>query len=171
MNPKTYSAKLGELQPRWYVIDAKGMVLGRLASEIAQVLRGKYKPTYTPHLNCGDFVIVVNAKRIDVTRNRLDQKIYYRHSQYPGGLKQETLREALRKHPARVIELAVKGMLPHNRLGADMLRRLKVYAGPDHPHEAQQPVPWQGISLETMLADQRTRTGQPEQPAAAEAQA
>jgi large subunit ribosomal protein L13 len=142
MNPKTYSAKLGELNPRWYVIDADDQILGRLATEIAMILRGKHKPTFTPHMPCGDFVIVVNAEKIAVTRNRLDQKIYYRHSQYPGGMKQETLRHLLQTHPERAIERAVKGMLPRNRLGDDLLHHLKVYAGPTHPHEAQQPVPW-----------------------------
>jgi large subunit ribosomal protein L13 len=142
MNPKTYSAKRDELEARWYVIDAEGQVLGRIATQAATILRGKHKPTFTPHLNCGDFVIVVNAARVDVTGNRLDQKIYYSHSQYPGGLKQETLRQALQRHPERVIERAVKGMLPHNRLGADILGRLKVYAGPQHPHQAQKPEPW-----------------------------
>jgi large subunit ribosomal protein L13 len=141
-NPKTYSAKRDELDPRWYVIDADDQILGRLATEVATILRGKHKPTYTPHLLSGDFVIVVNAAKVAVTRNRLDQKMYYRHSQYPGGLKQETLRQAMQKHPHRVIELAVKGMLPKNRLADQMLRRLKVYAGPEHPHEAQQPIPW-----------------------------
>jgi large subunit ribosomal protein L13 len=139
---KTYSAKASELAPRWYVFDAQGQVLGRLATQIAQVLRGKHKPTFTPHLNCGDFVIVVNAARVDVTGKRLDQKHYYRHSQYPGGFKSETLRQMLERHPERVIQHAVKGMLPHNRLGDDMLDRLKVYGGPAHPHQAQKPVPW-----------------------------
>lgn len=141
-NPKTYSAKRDELDPHWYVLDADDQILGRLATEVATILRGKHKPTYTPHLLSGDFVIVVNAAKVAVTRNRLDQKMYYRHSQYPGGLKQETLRQAMQKHPQRVIELAVKGMLPKNRLADQMLRRLKVYAGPEHPHEAQQPIPW-----------------------------
>ena len=139
MNPKTYSAKRDDLDPRWYVIDAENQVLGRLATEIAQVLRGKFKPTFTPHMNGGDFVIVVNAAKVAVTRGREDKKIYYRHSQYPGGLKQETLRQALEKHPERVIERAVKGMLPHNRLGRAMFKKLKVYGGPDHPHQTQQP--------------------------------
>lgn len=138
----TYSARASELDARWYVIDAQDQVLGRLASLIATVLRGKHKPTFTPNQNCGDFVIVINAEKIAVTRNRLDAKIYYRHSGYPGGLKQETLREALAKHPDRPIQTAVKGMLPHNRLGDDMLNRLKIYAGPSHPHQAQQPVVW-----------------------------
>ncbi|HEU5441140.1 MAG TPA: 50S ribosomal protein L13 [Ktedonobacterales bacterium] len=141
-NPKTYSAKRDELDPHWYVIDADDQILGRLATEVATILRGKHKPTYTPHLLSGDFVIVINAAKVAVTRNRLDQKVYYRHSQYPGGLKQETLRQAMQKHPQRVIELAVKGMLPKNRLADQMLHRLKVYAGPEHPHEAQQPIPW-----------------------------
>ncbi|SRR5579875_1036762 len=150
-NPKTYSATRAELRPRWYVIDANNLVLGRVASEVATILRGKYKPTFTPHLNCGDFVIVINAAKIDVTRNRRDQKIYFRHTQYPGGVKTETLRQALERHPERVIEHAVRGMLPHNRLGADMLGRLKVYAGPTHPHQAQQPIPWTHPTIEDFL--------------------
>jgi large subunit ribosomal protein L13 len=154
MNPKTYSVKRDELLARWYVIDADGQVLGRLATQIATILRGKHKPTYSPHLNGGDFVIVVNAAKVAVTGNRLDQKIYYRHSQYPGGLKQETLREALKKHPERVIERAVKGMIPHNRLGAQMLQRLKVYAGPEHPHQAQQPVVWEPLTAEAWTLEQ-----------------
>ena len=154
MNPKTYSAKLDDLDPRWYVFDAEDKVLGRLATEIATVLRGKHKPMFTPHMNCGDFVVVVNAEKIAVTGNRLDSKIYYRHSQYPGGLKQETLRQVLQKHPERAIERAVKGMLPRNRLGADILRRLKVYAGPTHPHEAQQPLPWARPTAEQVIAEQ-----------------
>jgi large subunit ribosomal protein L13 len=153
LNPKTYSAKREELEARWYVIDAEGQILGKVATTAATILRGKHKPTFTPHLNCGDYVIVLNAKKIAVTGDRLDQKIYYRHSGYPGGLKQETLRQALQKHPERVIERAVKGMLPHNRLGADVLRRLKVYAGPTHPHEAQQPVPWSRPTAEQMLGE------------------
>src|SRR5579883_230897 len=151
MNPKTYSAKRDDLEARWYLIDADGQVLGRVATQIATILRGKYKPTYTPHLNCGDYVIVVNAAQIDVTRDRRDKKIYFRHTQYPGGAKIETLRQALEKHPERVIERAVKGMLPHNRLGADILGRLKVYAGPTHPHQAQQPVPWTPPTIEDFL--------------------
>jgi len=145
----TYSARASELDPRWYVIDAQDQVLGRLASQIAQILRGKHKPTYTPNMNCGDFVIVINADKVAVTGKRLDQKIYYHHSQYPGGLKHETLRFALQKHPDRPITAAVKGMLPHNRLGDDMLHRLKVYAGPNHPHQAQQPVPWTAPTPDT----------------------
>ncbi len=142
---KTYSARAADLQPKWYVIDAEGQVLGRVASQIAQILRGKHKPTFTPHLNSGDFVIVINADKVAVTGKRLDQKIYYRHSQYPGGLKQQTLRQVLEgKHPERAIEHAVKGMVMHNRLGADIMKRLKLYAGPSHPHEAQQPILWAG---------------------------
>lgn len=142
---KTYSAKAGELDPQWYVIDAEGQVLGRLASQIAQILRGKHKPTFTPHMPCGDFVVVINADKIAVTGKRLDQKIYYRHSQYPGGLKKTTLRQTLEgRFPERALEHAVKGMVMHNRLGAQLMSRLKIYAGPEHPHEAQKPVPWTG---------------------------
>jgi large subunit ribosomal protein L13 len=150
MNPKTYSPKLSELAPQWYVIDAEGMVLGRLATQVAQILRGKHKPTFTPHMNCGDFVIVVNAAKVAVTGNRLDQKMYYRHSQYPGGLKTETMRHLMARKPEAVIERAVKGMLPHNRLGDDILARLKVYGGPRHPHEAQKPIPWQTPKAEAV---------------------
>jgi large subunit ribosomal protein L13 len=152
MNPKTYSAKASELDPQWYLIDAENMVLGRLASQVAQILRGKHKPTFTAHMNCGDFVIVVNAARIAVTGKRLDQKMYYRHSQYPGGLKTESLRHLLARKPEAVIERAVEGMLPHNRLGDDILSRLKVYAGPAHPHHAQKPIPWQPPRVEETAA-------------------
>jgi large subunit ribosomal protein L13 len=142
---KTYSAKAADLQPQWYVIDAEGQVLGRLASEIAQILRGKHKPMFTPHLPCGDFVIVINADKIAVTGKRLDQKVYYRHSQYPGGLKKTTLRQTLEgKYPERALIHAVRGMVMHNRLGAKLMKRLKVYAGPDHPHQAQKPISWHG---------------------------
>ena len=154
MNPKTYSAKRDDLNPRWYVIDADNKVLGRLASEIAQVLRGKYKPSFTPSMLSGDFVIVVNAAKVATTRGREDKKIYFRHTQYPGGAKIETLRQALERHPERVIERAVRGMLPHNRLGDDILGRLKVYAGPEHPHQAQQPVPWTPPTVESILGQQ-----------------
>ncbi|HEX8731339.1 MAG TPA: 50S ribosomal protein L13 [Ktedonobacterales bacterium] len=153
-NPRTYSATADELDPRWYVIDAKDMVLGRLASDIAQVLRGKWKPTFTPHMLCGDYVVVINAAQVDVTRNRRDLKVYFRHSQYPGGGKSETLRQALERHPERVIERAVRGMLPHNRLGDDMMGRLKVYAGEKHPHGGQQPTPWTHPTAESVLAEQ-----------------
>ena len=142
---KTYSAKAADLQPTWYVIDAEGQVLGRLASQIAQILRGKHKPTFTPHLQSGDFVVVINADKIAVTGKRLDQKIYYHHSQYPGGMKTRTLRQVLTgKHPERALEHAVRGMVMHNRLGARIMHRLKIYAGPSHPHEAQRPVVWTG---------------------------
>lgn len=138
---KTYTAKAAEIQRDWYVVDASGKTLGRLATRIAHILRGKHKPLYTPHLDCGDYVIVVNADKIRVTGRKLDQKFYYRHSMYPGGFKQVSLRTQLETHPERVIMAAVKGMLPRNRLGRAMLKKLKVYASPTHPHEAQQPKP------------------------------
>jgi large subunit ribosomal protein L13 len=142
---KTYSAKAADLQPQWYVIDAEGQVLGRLATQIAQILRGKHKPMFTPHLQCGDFVVVINADKIAVTGNRLEQKVYYRHSQYPGGLKKTTLRKTLEgRFPERALIHAVRGMVMHNRLGADIMGHLKVYAGPEHPHQAQKPVTWTG---------------------------
>lgn len=136
---KTFSAKPYEIGRKWFVVDAQGQTLGRLATQIATILRGKHKPIYTPHVDCGDYVIVVNAERINVTGHKLDEKIYYRHSGYPGGLRQVTLRQQLQTHPERVIESAVRGMLPKNRLGRKMFKKLKVYAGPDHPHQAQQP--------------------------------
>ena len=134
---KTYSTKASDLKPAWHVIDASGKTLGRLASEAATLLLGKHKPIYTPHLNTGDFVIVLNAAKVRVTGRKAEQKIYYRHSGYPGGLKSASFAKMMETHPTRVIEHAVKGMLPHNRLGRDMLRRLKVYAGDVHPHQAQ----------------------------------
>ena len=136
---KTYVTKQSEVERKWYVVDAAGQTLGRLASEVARVLRGKHKPIYSPSVDTGDYVIVVNAERIHVTGRKLDQKIYYRYSGYPGGLKQITLRNLLQKHPTRVIKHAVKGMLPKNKLGRRMFKKLRVYAGPDHPHAAQQP--------------------------------
>jgi large subunit ribosomal protein L13 len=136
---KTYSAKPYEVERDWFVVDAQDQTLGRLATRVATLLRGKHKPIYTPHVDCGDYVIVVNADKISVTGQKLDQKIYYRHSGYPGGLRQVTLRRRLETHPERVIESAVRGMLPKNRLGRKMFKMLKVYAGPEHPHEAQQP--------------------------------
>jgi large subunit ribosomal protein L13 len=136
---RTHSTKPSEIEREWYVVDAEGQTLGRLASEIAKVLRGKHKPIYTPHLDTGDFVVVINAEKVHVTGRKMDQKMYYRHSGYPGGLTAVTLRDQLQKHPTRVIRSAVKGMLPHNRLGRAMMRKLKVYAGDAHPHEAQQP--------------------------------
>ena len=136
---KTYSAKPGEITREWYLVDADGLTLGRLATLIADTLRGKRKPQYTPHVDTGDFVVVVNAEKIAVTGNKLDQKMYYRHSGYPGGLKERTLREQLQRRPTEVIRRAVKGMLPRNRLARTQLGKLKVYAGPDHPHQAQAP--------------------------------
>jgi len=131
--------KKEDVQREWYVVDAAGQTLGRLAARVARILRGKHKPTYSPSVDTGDFVVVVNAEKIHVTGRKLDQKIYYRYSGYPGGLKEITLRNLLQRHPARVIEHAVRGMLPKNRLGRQMFKKLKVYAGPDHPHAAQQP--------------------------------
>jgi large subunit ribosomal protein L13 len=138
---KTYSAKPREIEQGWYLVDAESRTLGRLATEIADLLRGKGKPQYTPHVDTGDFVVVVNAEKIHVTGKKLEQKIYYRHSGYPGGLRERTLAEQLARRPEEVIRKAVKGMLPKNRLAAAQLKKLKVYAGPDHPHEAQNPVP------------------------------
>jgi large subunit ribosomal protein L13 len=136
---RTYSAKPQEIQREWFVVDAQGQTLGRLATQVATILRGKHKPFYTPHVDCGDFVIVVNAEKVRVTGKKLDEKIYYRHSGYPGGLKQVSLRRQLALHPERVIEAAVRGMLPKNRLGRKLFKKLKVYAGPTHPHQAQKP--------------------------------
>jgi len=136
---KTYSAKPGEITREWYLVDAEGKTLGRLATQIADTLRGKRKPQYTPHVDTGDFVIVVNAEKIHVTGNKLDQKRYYRHSGYPGGLRSRTLREQLDRRPTEVLRVAVKGMLPKNRLARQQITKLKIYAGPEHPHEAQNP--------------------------------
>lgn len=136
---KTYVTKPAEIERNWYVVDAEGQTLGRLATRIATILRGKHKPIYSPSVDCGDYVIVINAEKIQVTGRRLDQKIYYRHSGYPGGLKEIPLRRQLERHPTRVIEAAVRGMLPKNKLGRKMFKKLKAYAGPDHPHQAQQP--------------------------------
>ena len=138
---KTWNAKPGEVQQRWFLVDAEGRTLGRLATQIADTLRGKTKPEYTPHVDTGDFVVVVNAEKIHVTGKKLDDKIYYRHSGYPGGLKQRTLREQLGRRPTEVLRIAVKGMLPRNRLARRQLTKLKIYAGPQHPHEAQRPEP------------------------------
>ncbi len=138
---KTYVTKPSEVEREWFVVDAEGKTLGRLATEIARILRGKHKPNYSPSVDVGDYVIVVNAEKIRVTGRKLDQKIYYRHSGYPGGLKQICLRDLLARHPTRVIEYAVRGMLPKNALGRRMFKKLKVYAGPDHPHQAQRPKP------------------------------
>ena len=138
---RTYTTKPEDINREWYVIDATGLTLGRLASQIASVLRGKHKPIFSPHMDCGDFVIVINAEKVRVTGDKLDQKMYYRHSQYPGGLKTISLRDQMKQHPDRVIRLAVRGMLPKNRLGRQMIKKLKIYREPDHPHEAQQPKP------------------------------
>jgi large subunit ribosomal protein L13 len=138
---KTYNAKPGEIAREWYVVDAEGQTLGRLATQIADTLRGKNKPQYTPHVDTGDFVVVVNAEKIGVTGKKMDEKIYYRHSGYPGGLKERTLREQLDRRPTEVLRKAVKGMLPRNRLSRQQITKLKIYAGPAHPHEAQAPKP------------------------------
>ncbi len=138
---KTYVTKEKDVQREWHVVDATGQTLGRLATQVAYILRGKHKPIYSSSVDTGDYVIVVNAEKIHVTGRKLDQKIYYRHSGYPGGLKTVTLRNLLQRHPTRVIEHAVRGMLPKNRLGRRMFKKLKVYAGPDHPHAAQRPRP------------------------------
>ena|SRR5438874_693521 len=138
---KTYTAKPGEIQRNWYVVDAAGKTLGRLATQIADTLRGKNKPQYTPHVDTGDFVVVVNADKIAVTGNKLDQKRYYRHSGYPGGIRSRTLREQLERRPEEVLRIAVRGMLPKNRLARRQLLKLKIYAGAEHPHEAQSPAP------------------------------
>jgi large subunit ribosomal protein L13 len=141
MSTKTYNAKPGEVARDWYLVDAEGQTLGRLATRIADTLRGKGKPQYTPHVDTGDFVVVVNAEKIVVTGNKLDQKQYYRHSGYPGGLRSRSLRDQLERRPTEVLRRAVKGMLPKNRLAAKQLTKLKIYAGPEHPHEAQAPKP------------------------------
>lgn len=136
---KTYVANANDRERLWYVVDADGQNLGRLATQIADLLRGKRKPTYTPHVDTGDFVVVVNAEKISVTGNKRTEKRYYRHSGYPGGLKSRTLAEMLDRRPEEVLRIAVKGMLPRNRLARRQITKLKVYAGPDHPHAAQQP--------------------------------
>ena len=136
---KTYYAKPSEVQREWLLVDATDMTLGRLASEVAQILRGKNKPTYTPHIDTGDFVVIVNAEKIKITGAKATDKVYYRHTGYVGYLKSETFTEAMEKHPTRVIEHAVRGMLPKGTLGTQMYKKLKVYAGPEHPHQAQNP--------------------------------
>jgi large subunit ribosomal protein L13 len=138
---KTYNPKPGEIQRDWLIVDAEGKTLGRLATQIAEALRGKGKPQYTPHVDTGDFVVVVNAEKIAVTGKKLEQKIYYKHSGYPGGLRERTLKEQLNRQPTEVLRKAVKGMLPRNRLGRQQLTKLKIYAGPEHPHDAQAPTP------------------------------
>jgi large subunit ribosomal protein L13 len=136
---KTWNAKPAEVERRWYLVDAEGETLGRLATRIADLLRGKGKPTYTPHVDTGDFVVVVNAEKVAVTGKKLQQKLYYRHSGYPGALRSRTLAAQLERRPTEVIRAAVKGMLPRNKLGRAQIGKLKIYAGPDHPHQAQQP--------------------------------
>jgi len=134
---RTYSTKVSDIERKWWVIDASGKTLGRLATEAAVLLKGKHKPIYSPNLDVGDYVVIVNAAKIEVTGKKLTDKIYYHHSNYPGGLKSISLEKMLETHPTRAIEHAVKGMLPHNRLGAAMFKKLKVYAGAEHPHKAQ----------------------------------
>ena len=135
----SFMANPAKVERKWYVVDATGYTLGRLASEVAKVLRGKNKPAFTPHIDTGDYVVIVNAEKIKVTGKKLDQKIYYHHSEYVGGMKETTLREMLAKKPEKVVELAVKGMLPKGPLGRQMFTKLHVYAGPEHPHAAQKP--------------------------------
>jgi len=143
---KTWTAKPGEIERHWYLVDADGKTLGRLATQIADTLRGKTKPQYTPHVDTGDFVVVVNCEKIAVTGKKLDEKRYYRHSGYPGGIRSRTLREQLDRRPTEVLRKAVKGMLPRNKLARAQLTKLKIYAGPEHPHEAQAPEP---LTIET----------------------
>jgi len=137
---KTYQAKKEELDYQWYLVNAEGKILGRLASKLAHLLKGKNKPTYTPHLDTGDFIIVVNSEKVVLTGKKMKDKIYYRHTGYPGGIKEMSAEKLLAKKPTEMIRMAVKGMLPKNSLGRQMLRKLKLYAGPKHPHEAQKPV-------------------------------
>jgi large subunit ribosomal protein L13 len=139
MHYKTFSPTPKDVQREWWIVDAQGQTLGRLASQVALILRGKHKTTFAPHMDMGDYVIIINSDKIHVTGRRLDQKMYYRHSGYPGGMTEITLRKMLKEHPERVLELAIKGMLPKNRLGRQMYTKLKVYAGDVHPHEAQKP--------------------------------
>lgn len=138
---KTYSAKESDIERSWYVVDLHGKTVGRAASEIARILRGKHKPIFTPHVDCGDYVICVNAEKVEFSGNKLRDKVYQRHSEYPGGLKSIGAAELLEREPELVITYAVQGMLPGNKLGRKMLKKLKVYAGPEHPHQAQQPEP------------------------------
>jgi large subunit ribosomal protein L13 len=143
MTVRTYTPKAGDAQRQWLVIDATDVVLGRLASQVAVLLRGKHKPTFAPHVDMGDFVVIVNADKVALTGAKLEQKHAYRHSGYPGGLKSRTYAEMLDKHPAKAVEKAVRGMLPKNSIGRAQLSKLKVYAGPEHPHQAQQPEPFE----------------------------
>src|SRR4030043_753319 len=138
---KTYQAKKEEVEHQWHLVDAEGKVLGRLATELAKILRGKNKPTYTPQIDTGDFIIVVNAEKVALTGKKMKDKIYYHHTGYPGGIKSTSVEKLLAKKPTEVLRIAVKGMLPKNSLGRQMLRKLKIYSGPNHPHEAQKPLP------------------------------
>jgi large subunit ribosomal protein L13 len=140
---RTYTPKPGDVQRQWHVIDATDVVLGRLASQVAVLLRGKHKPTFAPHVDTGDFVVIVNADKVALTGNKLEQKRAYRHSGYPGGLRSRTYVEMLEKHPAKAVEKAVRGMLPKNSIARAQITKLKVYAGPEHPHQAQQPQPFE----------------------------
>lgn len=142
MKMKTYSQKASEIQRDWYVVDATDQTLGRFSTQIATILRGKHKPTFTPSMDGGDFVVVINCEKIRIAGRKADQKIYYRHTGYPGGLKETPYKMMLAKHPDRILRLAVKGMLPKNRIGRRLIVKLRIYAGPDHPHAAQQPKTW-----------------------------
>ncbi|HHU33445.1 MAG: 50S ribosomal protein L13 [Zhaonellaceae bacterium] len=139
----TYMAKPSEVVRKWYIVDATDKTLGRLATEVATLLRGKHKPIFTPHVDTGDHVIVINAEKVKLTGKKMAQKKYYRHSRFPGGLKEISFETLLQKHPERIIEVAVKGMIPHNRLGRQVIKKLKVYRGPEHPHQAQKPEVWE----------------------------
>ena len=140
---KTYTARAGEIERKWLVVDAEGRTLGRLASQVASVLKGKHKPMYTPHMDTGDHVVVVNARKVSLTGRKPEDKRYFHHTLYPGGATWTTIQEVMQKHPERVVMRAVRGMLPKTKLGRAMIKKLKVYAGPEHPHAAQQPVAWQ----------------------------
>ena len=139
---RTYSAKAAEIEKKWVLVDAEGAVLGRLASQVAKILRGKHKPSYTPHMDCGDHVVIVNAEKVALTGNKLSDKTYYRHTGYPGGIKSQTAGKVLEgQHPERVVEKAIERMIPRGPLGRQQMKNLRVYAGPEHPHESQQPEP------------------------------
>lgn len=144
---KTYSAKPREIEAKWYIIDADGQTLGRLASLVANILRGKHKPQYTPHIDTGDFVVVINADKIKVSGKKETDKIYYHHTGFPGGLRSISFKDLMKKDPTRAIEKAVRGMIPHSTLGKEQLKKLKVYAGPEHPHEAQQPIAYKELEV------------------------
>ncbi|MDD3012795.1 MAG: 50S ribosomal protein L13 [Candidatus Gastranaerophilales bacterium] len=144
---KTYSAKPREVEAKWYIIDANGKTLGRLASMIANILRGKHKPEYTPHVDMGDFVIVINAEKIEITGKKETDKMYYHHTGYPSGFRSISYRDLVAKHPTRALEKAVRGMIPHNTLGDTQFSKLKIYTGPEHPHEAQQPIEYKELEV------------------------